>query len=100
MPAYLIADVAAHDMDAYRASGYLETVRELAGTYGGTYLVRGGAMEILEGEWELSRLVVIRFPSMERLRAFYHSDEYAPWRQVRIDLTESKLVAVEGIDRS
>lgn len=98
MPAYLIADVAAHDMDAYRASGYLETVREMAGRYGGNYLVRGGAMKFLEGNWEPSRLVVIEFPSMERLHAFYDSEEYAPWKETRGRLTDSKLIAVEGLD--
>ena len=98
MPAYLLADVAPHDMDAYRASGYLEAVVALAAEYGGRYLARGGEMQRLEGDWQPRRMVIIEFPSMERLRAWYDSEAYAPWREVRKGLADSRLVAVDGLE--
>jgi len=97
MPAYLLADVAPHDMDAYRASGYLEAVVRIAADYGGRYLARGGEIVCLEGDWQPRRMVIIEFPSMERLRAWYDCAEYAPWRELRKGLADSKLVAVDGL---
>jgi len=97
MTAYLVADVTVPDLDAYRESGYLDAAMETAAAFGGRYIVRGGATEILEGDWRPGRLVVIEFPSMSNLLAWYRSDEYAPWIEVRRTLTESRLVAVEGM---
>ncbi|HEY5789508.1 MAG TPA: DUF1330 domain-containing protein [Gammaproteobacteria bacterium] len=97
MPAYLLADVKPHDMQAYRDSGYLEAVVRIAADYGGRYLARGGEMQRLEGDWEPRRMVIIEFPSMADLRAWYDSAEYAPWREVRKGLADSRLVAVDGL---
>ena len=52
---------------------------------------------MLEGDWEPERMVIIRFPSMENLRAWYDSDEYQNWANVRQQHAPgSKLVALEG----
>ena len=97
MTAYLLADVDVHDADAYRDSGYLEAAMSTAAAHGGRYIVRGGATEVLEGDRQPNRTVVIEFPSMDDLRAWYTSDEYAPWIEVRRSLSESSLIAVEGL---
>lgn len=97
MAAYLLADVAPTDMDAYKASGYLEAVPKIASKYGGVYRARGGKMEVLEGEWQPARMVIIEFPTMGDLKAWYDSEEYQPFKKIRQGLTISKLVAVEGL---
>jgi uncharacterized protein (DUF1330 family) len=97
MSAFLLADIDVHDFDAYVASGYREAAEETAARYGGVYIARGGATEVLEGEYEPRRTVIIQFPSMENLREWYHSDEYAPWIAVRQSLTHSRLVAIDGL---
>lgn len=99
MAAYVIADVAPEDAEAYRASGYLEAAARTSKEYGGVYRVRGGALSVLEGEWEPERIVLIEFPSMERLLAWYNSAEYQKWAAVRREhIPNSRLVAVEGVD--
>lgn len=97
MAAYLMADVGVHDLEAYRSSGYLEAAMQTAAQFGGRYIVRGGTTDVLEGDWSPQRMVIIEFPSMDLLRAWYDSDEYAPWIEVRRSLTDSRLVAVEGL---
>jgi uncharacterized protein (DUF1330 family) len=97
MSAYLLADVGVHDLEAYRASGYLDAAMSTAATHGGKYIVRGGDTEVLEGDWSPRRMVIIEFPSMEALDAWYQSAEYSPWIEVRRSLTDSRLVAVEGL---
>ena len=99
MPAFLMADVPPEDVEAYRASGYLEGAAASSQAYGGVYRVRGGATQVLEGDWEPDRMVIIEFPSMEKLLAWYHSDEYQQWIDVRRShVPNSRLVAVEGVD--
>ncbi len=97
MPAFLIADAVPHDVEAYRASGYLEAAVRTAANHGGVYRVRGGTIHPLEGDWVPRRVVIIEFPSMENLMEWYHDPEYEPWIAVRRRLTDSSLIAVEGV---
>ncbi len=97
MAAFLLADVAVPDMDAYIKSGYIETVPKIAAKYGGVYRARGGDMELLEGDWQPVRMIIIEFPTMVDLKAFYDCEEYAPYRKIRQDMTNSKIVAVDGL---
>ncbi len=97
MAAFLLADVAVADMQAYRDSGYIDTVPRIAAGFGGRYRARGGDMSVLEGDWSPRRMVIIEFPEMAALLDFYHSQDYAPWKAIRQRLTDSKLVAVDGL---
>ena len=65
--------------------------------YGGKYLTRGGEMEMLEGNWTPKRLVVLEFPSFQRAKEFYESDEYRPVKEIRINATNSNMVLVDGV---
>lgn len=63
---------------------------------GGRYLVRGGAMQPLEGEWR-SRAVLVEFPTYAAALAFYDSDAYQKARQVRLRSSTASVVAMDGI---
>jgi uncharacterized protein (DUF1330 family) len=97
MSAFLLADVSVKDMHAYKDTGYIENVPKIAAKYGGVYRARGGEMEVLEGDWTPVRMVVIEFPDMEKLKAFYGCEEYQPYIKVRQELTESKIIALDGL---
>ena len=94
MSAYVIVDIEVTDPEAYE--DYRRQVPPLVTKYGGKYLVRGGAFEILEGDWTLNRLVVIEFPSIKAAKEFYDSEEYSPVKAIRLKATNSNLVLVEG----
>lgn len=95
MPAYVIVDVQVHDPE-----GYAE-YRQLSGTsvaqYGGQFIVRGGAVEVAEGDWQPGRFVVIQFPSMEQAKTWYNSPEYTTARAIRQHYSTGKLLFVEGV---
>ena len=98
MAAYLLADVLPEDMDGYRGSGYLEAAVRTASEHGGKYIARGGDTTVLEGSWEPERMVIIEFPSMDDLCAWYDSAEYQEWAAVRQRYApDSKLVALQGV---
>jgi uncharacterized protein (DUF1330 family) len=95
MAAYVIAQVEVTDADTF--AQYSRQVPAVIEKYGGRYLVRGGALEMFEGEWNVRRLVVLEFPSMEQLKRFYHSAEYAPLIALRQKSAQTIFAAVEGV---
>lgn len=96
MSAYLVVDTEVADPEAYEE--YKAKARPLVEKYGGVYLARGGALEVFEDDrWSPSRLVVIKFPSMEQARAFYHAEEYAPVKALRRKYARCTLALVEGL---
>lgn len=94
MPAYVIVDIAVHDPERY------ETYKQQAGptvtALGGKYLARGGRTEVLEGDWQPNRLVILEFPTAEQAKAWLNSSEYAPARAIRHATAHSNMVLVEG----
>lgn len=94
LAAYLIVDVEVTDAAAFEE--YRQKVPAVDAQFGGTYLVRGGACRVLEGDWDPHRMVVIAFPDMATLNAWYDSPEYAPLKALRKRCTRSRLIAVEG----
>ncbi|MCB1760857.1 MAG: DUF1330 domain-containing protein [Gammaproteobacteria bacterium] len=97
MSAYLIMDITAHDQERYKLGNHLDVVPAIAARYRGRFRVRGGNMEVLEGSWRPQRLVMIEFPGMKDLLAFYHSEEYRPFRDIRQRSAESRILAVESL---
>ena len=95
MTAYVIADVEVLDSAGYEA--YRQQVPATIAAYGGRYVARGGATEVLEGSWSPRRCVILEFPSMAQLKAWWDSPEYTPLRAIRERTSRSNLVAIEGL---
>jgi uncharacterized protein (DUF1330 family) len=95
MAAYIIANVEVTDPAAYEE--YRQRAPAAIAAYGGRYLARGGATTVLEGDFTAHRLVILEFPDMARLQAFYHSPEYQPLVAMRQRAAKSSLVSIEGL---
>jgi uncharacterized protein (DUF1330 family) len=95
MSAYVIADIEVKDARAYETyrNGVEPTVRK----YGGRFIVRGGQVSAVEGAWCPQRLVVIEFPDMAALEAWYASPDYAPLLELRLAASTGRLIKVEGV---
>jgi uncharacterized protein (DUF1330 family) len=95
MAVYAVVNIRVTDPDHY--AKYREKAPATIARYGGKYLARGGAVEVLEGDWDPQRLVVLEFESTERFHKWYDSPEYAPLRQLRSEAADSEFVVVEGL---
>ncbi len=95
MPAYMIARVKVHDPEGYEA--YKKKASAAIETHGGRYLVRGGALEVLEGEDSGARLVIVEFADMDTAKAFYNSDAYQEAVKIRQPVSEGNFIVVEGL---
>jgi uncharacterized protein (DUF1330 family) len=94
MAGYVIAEVEVTDPTGF------EEYRRVVGTtiekYGGRYAVRGGAVQVVEGDWQPKRLVVLEFPTLEQARRWYDSEEYRAPKALRMKTARSRVVIVEG----
>jgi len=59
--------------------------------------VRGGQVDVLEGDWNPGRTVILKFPSFEAAQAFHDSPEYRKARSAREGAAIMRMVAVEGL---
>jgi len=100
-PAYLIAQINVNDYPQY-IDEYGLPVFALGSEHGAEFLVATPDAKTLEGEWSGNWTVVIRFPTAESALTFYHSSEYAPLRDARMNKLSSggNLVIAEGFDSS
>ena len=100
MPAaYIIVDMLISDMEQYKQ--YMAEAPAAVAAAGGEYLVRGGRLETMEGQWQPSRLAMLRFPSYEKAKAFYDDEMYRKARAKRLGATEFfNMVLVEGVPPS
>jgi uncharacterized protein (DUF1330 family) len=95
MAAYLIADIRVTDPEGYEE--YRNRISAVIAFHGGKYVVRGGRGVLLEGDGEPGRTVILEFPSMAKLRAFYDSSDYAALKDLRKRSATSRIFAVEGV---
>ena len=94
MPAYVVGEIEVTDPATYEE--YRKQVMAVVTKYGGRFIVRGGRVESLEGDWTPKRFVALEFPSMEQARKWYRSPEYAPLIALRQKASRGKLILVEG----
>jgi uncharacterized protein (DUF1330 family) len=95
MTAYVLSEVEMRDrtaMDAYRALA-AQTIAQ----YGGRYLARGGATDLVEGGPPPKTIIIVEFPSMARARQWYASAEYAEALKLRGSALARRLLFVEGV---
>jgi len=95
MSAYAISEVEMRDAADFEA--YRTIAAKTIAQYGGRYLVRGGAANAVEGGPPPGTFIVVEFPSMERLREWYASPEYAEALKVRQTALDRRLIFVEGV---
>ena len=95
MPAYIVVEVEVHDKDRYET--YKQMVPPSLAAYGGRFIVRGGEVETLEGEWQPKRLVIVEFPSAERAKEWWASEAYAEAKALRQATARTQMIVVEGV---
>lgn len=96
MSAYWIGLVEITDPERYQQ--YARGAQPIIEQYGGEILSRGGKVVSIEGEPPPPRVAVVRFPSIERAREFYQSDEYQAVKKYRDGAAIGRFFVVEGID--
>ena len=96
MAAYVIVETDITDPEGYERYKAASPGAVAAG--GGRFLVRGGDMDVLEGDWRPPRLVVLEFDDLAAARSWYDSEIYRQARALREGTARLSMVAVQGVD--
>jgi uncharacterized protein (DUF1330 family) len=94
MSAYIMVDVTINNPVEYEAYKLLTPASIQA--YGGKFIVRGASSETLEGNWQHGRIVILEFPSVERAKEWWNSDEYAVAKAIRQKSATTNMILLEG----
>jgi uncharacterized protein (DUF1330 family) len=97
MSGYVIAHVEVHDPQEYRR--YLSAFMDAFKPFDGRILVATDKIEVLEGEWPKVRTIVMEFPSTDRAREWYESEQYQKIAQHRFQAAKTNMVIVEGFSK-
>ena len=95
MPAYVIVEIVIVDPAGYEE--YKKQASDTVHKYGGKYIVRGGKTEVLEGDWQPKRIVVLEFESPERAKEWLNCEEYREPRKMRHRTARTNMILVEGV---
>jgi len=95
MAGYVIAQIKVNDPEPFK--DYVKRNTSVVEKYGGKFLVRGGEMEVLEGDFAYPRAIVIQFPSVSAAHIWYHSPEFKELTQIRNAAADTNLMIVEGV---
>jgi len=94
MSAYVIARIEVTDWDRYQE--YIKASPGAIAGYGGRFIARGGQVIALEGPEETARVVLVEFPSLEKARAWYRSQEYQEAKELRAEAAKVSIIAIDG----
>jgi uncharacterized protein (DUF1330 family) len=95
MSAYIVVQVEV--TDPVRYENYKKLVPPSIKQFGGRFLVRGGKMETIEGDWAPKRFVIVEFPDVETAKAWWASEAYAEAKALRQATSKTQMILVEGI---
>ena len=95
MPAYYIGEHRITNTAVF--DEYLVKVIPMIERCGGRYLTKTGTHEILEGDWQPNRVVIVEFPDMASIRKWYRMPEYQPLIALRQSAATDVMIALEGL---
>jgi uncharacterized protein (DUF1330 family) len=96
MPAYVVIETDIQDPEQYERYKAASPAAVRGG--GGRFVVRGGELAVLEGDWDPSRLVILEFPDLDAVKEWYDSPQYVEARKLREGAATLRMVAVQGLD--
>ena len=97
MSVYVITDLEIHDPELF--AEYQATFPSIIERHGGRYLVRGGEVRVMSGDWDLHRIIIFEFPDREAVRATFNDPDYQPMIAIRERSAHSKAFMVDGVDQ-
>ena len=98
MPAYIVLNGRYFDPDRTAMQSYAAQVRPTMAAYGGDYhRTLAQRIEVLEGNWHPRSLGIVKFPTFEQARAWYHSPEYAPLKAIRLAHARNDTILVDAL---
>lgn len=94
MPIFFLAEIQSI-LDATMYTEYIEKAAPIIKKYGGEYIFRSDQISPISGEWDLKRIILIKFPGKDKIVQCFQSDEYRKIAPLRENSTISKAIIIE-----
>jgi uncharacterized protein (DUF1330 family) len=95
MSAYLVVQGTVEDESQFQK--YREAIVPFVTKFGGKLAARDAKVELLEGEHDTRSVIMLEFPTMEAIRAFWNSPDYVPIKKLREDIATMNIWAFPGV---
>ena len=95
MSYYFIAQIRINDKNEYQK--YIDKSGDIFNKYNGEYLSVDNEPVILEGEWDYTRTVLIKFNSKTDFEGWYNSDEYQEILKHRLNASDCDTLLIKGL---
>lgn len=95
MPAYVIVEVTIENPTAYEE--YKKLTPASIAAHDGKFVVRGGKAFSIEGDWNPDRIVVLEFPTMDKAKEWWNSEQYTVAKRIRQAAAKTKMIFIEGV---
>ncbi len=96
MTHYFAAQIRIHDPEEYEK--YLENFDEIFSQYKGEYLAIDESPTVLEGEWDYTKSVLVKFNSRQEFEDWYYSEDYQRILRYRLNASDCDTILLEGLD--
>jgi uncharacterized protein (DUF1330 family) len=93
---YFVAQIKVNDPVEYEK--YLENFDIIFSRYKGEYLAIDESPSLLEGNWDYTKSVLIKFKSKQDFEELYYSDDYQKILRYRLNSSKCDTILVEGVD--
>ena len=95
MAACVITDVVITDADLF--AEFRAKLDPTVESRDGKFIVRGEDIEVVQGDWTPSRLVVIEFPDVETAKSWAYSSEFGALKDMLNESSNTDIVIVDGV---
>ncbi|QGY42652.1 DUF1330 domain-containing protein [Maribellus comscasis] len=95
MSYYFVANIKIRDTREYQK--YIDKAGEIFKKFNGEYLSVENEPQLLEGEWDYTRFVLIQFKTKEDFDEWYNSDDYQKILKHRLNAAKCDTLLIKGI---
>jgi uncharacterized protein (DUF1330 family) len=96
MKHYFVAQIKVNDPSEYEK--YLDTFDDIFSRYKGEYLAIDESPVLLEGAWNYTKSVLIKFNSKKDFEDWYFSVDYQKILKHRLKSAKCDTILIEGVD--
>jgi len=89
-PAYIMVQMKAKSLEELNER-YAQFAIPILLNHGGEMIAGSPAPNVKESDWDGNWAAILRFPSMEAAEGWYNSEEYQPYKNLRINELQSEV---------
>jgi uncharacterized protein (DUF1330 family) len=93
---YFFANIRINNPDEYQK--YLDHVNQVSDKYKGEYMAVDETPELLEGKWNYSKTVLIKFNTRQDFEEWYYSEAYQDILKYRLNSADCDSILIKGLE--